>query len=177
MTINPAKITVLDMEASPEIWERFELQNGEPIEMTYTKPIHARLLMKLGYKIQSWIDSKTGFGEVYGGEAGIKFNEETRYCFDLAWSDIRIDETEIPTRSLPLMIEIVSEGNDISKLLSKVEDYLQYGAKEVWLVFPAKKTIQAYYPNNTARTFHLEDTIGPIEFMKDFSLSLKEIFQ
>lgn len=170
-----AKLTVAEMEADPIKWERFELYKGVPVEMTYTKPNHARMLMILGAKIQNWIDS-SGSGSVYGGEGGIKFADDIRYCYDLAWSDTRLPEEEIPTRSLPLMVEIVSDGNDINKLLAKVEDYLAFGAREVWLVYPARKSIQAYYPDNTARTFHIEDTIIPGDWMKGFSLVLKEVF-
>ncbi len=171
-----AKLTVAEMEANPSLWERFELYKGEPVEMTYTKPNHARILMKLGAKIQNWIDSSSGKGAVYGGEGGIKFADDVRYCYDLAWSDTRLPEDEIPTHSLPFMVEIVSDGNDINKLLTKVEDYLVFGAREVWLVYPARKSIQAYYPDNTARTFHIEDTITPGDWMKGFSLVLKEVF-
>lgn len=179
-----AKLTVAEMEADPIKWERFELYKGEPVEMTYTKPNHARILMKLGAKIQNWIDSSSGKGAVYGGEGGIKFTDDIRYCYDLAWSDTRLPEEEIPTRSLPLMVEIactepverVSDGNDINKLLAKVEDYLAFGAREVWLVYPARKSIQVYFPDNTARTFHIEDTITPGDWMKGFSLVLKEVF-
>lgn len=169
------KLTVAEMESDPSKWERFELFKGEPVEMAYTKPNHARILSQLSYLIIQWIKSG-GYGEVYGGEGGIKFADDVRYCYDLAWSDIRIPEEEIPTRSLPLMIEIVSEGNDINKLLTKVEDYLTYGAKEVWLVYPARKSIQAYYPDNTARIFHINDTIALGDWMKGFSLALKDIF-
>ena len=61
------KLTVAEMEANPAKWERFELYKGEPLEMTYTKPNHARILMRIGAKIQNWIDS-SGKGAVYGGE-------------------------------------------------------------------------------------------------------------
>lgn len=170
-----AKLTVAEMEADPIKWERFELYKGEPVEMTYTKPNHARILSQLSHLIIKWIKSG-GFGDVYSGEGGIKFADDVRYCYDLAWSDTRLPEEEIPTRSLPLMVEIVSDGNDINKLLTKVEDYLAFGAREVWLVYPARKSIQAYYPDNTARTFHIEDTITPGDWMKGFSLVLKEVF-
>ena len=169
------KLTVTEMEKNPEKWERFELYNGEPVELPYTKAIHSRILMQIGYKLHNWIESERGYGDVYAGKGGIKFSDEIRYCYDLAWSDIRVTEDEIPTKSFPLMIEIVSEGNEINKLLSKVDDYLKFGAKEVWLVYPNRKSIQVYYPDNTARTFHLEDTISP-EYLKGFTLSLKEIF-
>ena len=39
----------------------------------------------------------------------------------------------------------------------------------------AEKSIQAYYPDNTARTFHIEDKLLPGDWMKGFSLVLKEV--
>ena len=44
-----AKLTVAEMEADPIKWERFELYKGEPVEMTYTKPNHARILSQLSH--------------------------------------------------------------------------------------------------------------------------------
>lgn len=169
-------LTVSEMLQDPEKWERFELYKGEPIEMTYSKPLHGKILGKLFFLIQNWIES-SGYGEITGGETGIRFDEYTRYCFDLGWSDIPLDEDEILTHSLPLMVEIVSETNDPEKLLMKVQDYLKYGAKEVWVIYPKQKTIQVYYPNNTARLFHLEDSITPGDWMKDFTLNLKDLFK
>jgi Uma2 family endonuclease len=175
MTALAEKITVTEMNENPEKWERFELYRGEPIEMTYSKPLHGKILMQLGTIIKTWIQS-SGYGEVMGGESGIRFNENTRYSFDLGWSDTSLPDDEIPSTSLPLMVEIISDSNDASHLLVKIEDYLEYGAKEVWIIYPKRKTIQVYYPDNTARLFHINDTITPGDWMKGFSLSLKDLF-
>ncbi len=168
-------LTATEMETSPEKWERFELYRGIPVEMTFTKPIHAKILLKLGKILLNWVEQK-GFGEVYGGEAGVRFSEEIRYCFDLAWSSVPLVEDEIPTKSLDLMIEIISEGNDMDLMMQKVDDYLQYGAKQVWLVFPKRKCIQIFLPNNTSRTYTKLETIKDIDFMQGFELSVSELF-
>lgn len=176
MTTATPTLTVTEMEASPEKWERFELYRGIPIEMTYTKPLHAKILSTLAYLILDWIRNKKGFGEVYGGEAGVRFSEHIRYCFDLAWSSVPLVEDEIPTKSLDLMIEIISEGNDMDLMMQKVDDYLQYGAKQVWLVFPKRKCIQIFLPDNTSRTYTKQETIKDIEFLQGFELVVSELF-
>ncbi|MCC5816481.1 MAG: Uma2 family endonuclease [Leptospira sp.] len=175
MTALAEKLTVEMMVQHPEKWENFELYRGEPFEMTYSRPLHGKILLQLGTIINSWIRS-VGYGEVIGGESGIRFGEDTRYSFDLGWSGEALPEDEIPTKSLPLMVEIVSDSNDANRLLNKIEDYLENGAKEVWIIYPKKKVIQVYYPNNMAKLFHLGDNITPGDWMKGFSLDLKELF-
>ena len=168
-------ITMSEMEENPEKWERFEMYKGEAVEMTYTKPAHGKILGKLFYIIINWIQQK-GYGEVYGGESGIKFNDQTRYSFDLGWSDTALPEDEIPTKSLPLMVEIVSDSKDAGLLLTKIEDYLEYGAKEVWIVYPKRKSIQVYYPDRTARIFHEKETIIPGDWMREFQMNPGDLF-
>ncbi|MCB1179296.1 MAG: Uma2 family endonuclease [Leptospiraceae bacterium] len=176
MSVTLTKLTVSEMENSPEKWERFELYRGEPIEMTFTKPIHARTLSRLSYLFYNWIENNKGFGEVYGGEAGVRFSEDTRYCFDLAWSSKTLPENDIPSKSLDLMIEIISDGNDMNLMMLKVDDYLKYGAREVWLVFPARKCIQVFLPDNTSKTFTISETISTGEWMKGFELKVSDLF-
>ncbi len=175
MTATIDKLTVQKMSEEPQKWHRFELYRGEPIEMTYSYPIHGKTLGDLFFLIKFWIQNG-GYGEVIGGESGIRFGEDTRYSFDLGWSDKPIPDEEIPSSSLPLMVEIISDSNDANRMLMKIEDYLQNGAKEVWLVFPKRKTIQVYYTDNTARLFHINDTITPGDWMKGFVLQLKDLF-
>ncbi|MCB1176018.1 MAG: Uma2 family endonuclease [Leptospiraceae bacterium] len=176
MATSTAHLTVTEMETSPEKWERFELYRGIPIEMTYTKPLHAKILSILTYFLVDWLRNQGGKGEVYGGEAGVRLSEDIRYCFDLAWSKGPLIENEIPKKSLDLMIEIISEGNDMDLMMQKVDDYLHYGATQVWLVFPSRKCIQIFYTDKTSRTFTQEETISGGDFMKGLELSIKELF-
>ncbi len=170
------KEPIVEIEVFSEKEERIEIYRGMQIEMPYTKPEHGRILLELSYKINNWIKKESGFGYIYGGEAGIKFSEIQKYSFDLAWSDTLLEKDKIPSVSLPLMIEIISDGNLLESTMIKVEDYLSFGAKEVWLVFPKRKIIQVYYPNNTSKIFKAEDTITPGEWIKGFSLKVNDIF-
>lgn len=175
MVVAHPKLTTSDMEKDPVKWENFELYKGVPVEMPYTKPLHAKILIRLGKFLLDWTE-KHG-GEVYGGEAGLKLSEDTRYCFDLGYSLTPIPEEELPQKALDLMIEITSEGNEIDLIMQKVEDYLQHGAKEVWLVSPARKTIQVFHPDNTSKIYTIKDTLSGGELLKGFELALKDLFE
>lgn len=176
MVVDDLTLTVSDMEKEPEKWARFELYRGVPIGMPYTKPLHAKILSTLTYFLVDWIRNKNGKGEVYGGEAGLKLSEDTRYCFELGWSATSLPEEEIPQKALDLMIAITSEGNEIDHVMQKVEDYLQNGAKQVWLVSPARKTIQVFYPDNTSKIYTLKETLTGGELLKGFELPLINLF-
>lgn len=72
----------------------------------------------------------------------------------------------------------ITNIHEVKTNLSKLIEIALLG-EEVNISKSGKPIVKliAYKNNNTARTFHLEDTIAPIEFMNGFRLSLKEIFQ
>ncbi len=175
-TLAAKPVTVAEMEIEPDKWARFELYRGEPVEMTYLKPLHTRILGNVLYILKDWIVRGGGHGQVFGGEGGIKFGEHTRYCYDAAWSDSPVDDERIPTRSMPLMIEIVSESNAAERLIEKVEDYLKHGARQVWLIYGERRLLQVYQPDMTAKVYAADASYAPGELLPGFTLRVADLF-
>lgn len=171
------KLSVSEMDKNPDIWKRYELYKGEPIEMSDTKPEHGEILSNLVFLINEWIRRKNGFGKVYAGDVGIRFGEFHRYSFDLGWSNEKLTWGERIKASLPLMVEVVSESNTIQNITKKLREYLKNGAQEVWLVFPSEKIIQVYKSDGTSRFFTEEESHTPGEWMQGFTLDIKEIWE
>ena len=102
-------------------------------------------------------------------------NEKERYSFDLGWSLLPLKGDEILQTPLDLMVEIASDANSAEHLIHKCMRYLEYGAKEVWVLFPEEKLLQVYQPDKTAKIFQ-EGTYEP-PYMNGFSLDLGKLFR
>ena len=171
----PKTLTATEMDKDPKAWNQYELYEGVPIPMTYAKPEHGKILGRLFFIINKWILESGGTGEVTGGETGIRLKEKERYSFDLGWSSSLLKGDEILQSPLDLMVEIASDGNSAEHLLHKCMRYLEYGAKEVWVLFPEEKLLQVYQPDRTAKIFE-EGTYQP-SCMNGFTLDLGILFR
>lgn len=76
-----------------------------------------------------------------------------------------------------LAIEIVSPSQDRPEMLAKTSEYLRFGSKQVWLVFPAQKQIEVHFPDRPAETYNLDDTVPGGNLIPGFTLNVAEVFE
>lgn len=158
-----------------EDWEGKEMVEGEILETDMTGEAHMRVLSAIHFEIEAW-RREQGHGVVLVGEGGVILNDRTRYAFDLAW---RADETPYAgflTKVPELVVEIASPTNVPHHLMRKLEDYLAFGAKQTWLVFPETRRVLVLNPDLSARLFKANETLTPGDWMPKFSLNLEEVF-
>jgi len=74
-----------------------------------------------------------------------------------------------------LAIEIISPSNQADEIQNKVLDYLRYGTRLVWVVYPESQTVNVYTPSSS-QILTTEDTLNGGEVLPGFSLAVKEIF-
>ena len=60
-------------------------------------------------------------------------------------------------------------------MIHKCMRYLEYGAKEVWVLFPEEKLLQVYQPDRTAKIF--QEGIYEPSYMNGFALDLGKLFR
>lgn len=72
-------------------------------------------------------------------------------------------------------VEVVSPGNEASEMHNKVLDYLRYGTRLIWIIYPDSKTV-VVHTHSGARIFWLEDTLDGGDVLPGFSLPVREIF-
>ncbi|MCP5495813.1 MAG: Uma2 family endonuclease [Leptospiraceae bacterium] len=172
----PIKMTASEMDKEPEKWEFYELYNGEPFEMPYSKPEHAKIVAKLSYLINHWIINQGGYGITYSGEGGVRLSELNRYSYDVAWNYELVGEGKIPEKSMSLMVEVISESNDVEKMLQKIQNYILHGAVEVWIILVHAQQMQVYYSDFSAKLYSKDATYVPGDWMKGFSLKVADLF-
>jgi Uma2 family endonuclease len=76
-----------------------------------------------------------------------------------------------------LAVEIVSPSQFRPEMLAKVSEYLRYGSKQVWLVFPEQKQIEVHYPDRAPDIYNSGDTIPGGDLLPDFELDVTKVFE
>lgn len=80
-------------------------------------------------------------------------------------------------RAPDLAVEIISPSQDFSELRMKVDEYLQYGTQQVWLVLPRLKQIEVFFADDSARIYRLTDAVPGGDLLPGFSLPVREVFE
>lgn len=87
------------------------------------------------------------------------------------------DNPDDPYYQAPdLAIEIISPSERYGDILDKVETYLKWGTKQVWLVYPKKSQIVVYLPDNTSTIYNVGQTISGGDMLPGLVLSVAAVF-
>lgn len=79
-------------------------------------------------------------------------------------------------RAPDLAIEILSPDQHIAQFLDKIQFYLLYGVRLIWVIDPATSTITVEEPGKEARLLRLGDTLDGGEVLPSLSVAVADIF-
>jgi Uma2 family endonuclease len=169
---------------SPDYDEkRLELSEGILVVMTPAGIEHGSFAMKLGYRITAYAETHD-LGIVTAAETGyILFtdpdNKDTVRAPDVGFiSKARIPETGVPEgyfQGAPdLAVEVVSPNDSADDVQQKVNQYLQYGTRAVWVFYPKSKSI-VVHTQTGAKTLHPGDTLDGGDVLPGFTLAISDL--
>jgi len=75
-----------------------------------------------------------------------------------------------------LAIEIISPSERPGEIRKKLRQYVDYGVKQVWQVYPDNQEIIVHFPDNTSKTYRVGDTISGGDLLPGFSLDVAAVF-
>lgn len=76
-----------------------------------------------------------------------------------------------------LAIEIISPTERPGKIQKKLGQYLEFGVKQVWHVYPDSREIVVHSPDNTSKTYRIGDTISGGDLLPGFVLNVGQLFE
>ncbi|WP_313579995.1 Uma2 family endonuclease [Lacrimispora sp.] len=126
---------------------RAELIDGQMYMMAPPSTIHQRLVMKISYSIQEYINKNNGPCEVFPAPFAVFLNDDEKTYVE---PDISVicDKNKIDDRGCvgapDWIIEIVSPGSKRMDYYTKLALYRAAGVREYWIVDPLRKTILIY---------------------------------
>jgi Uma2 family endonuclease len=134
----PVRTLLTDEEflALPDSDGKQELLNGELIELPPAKAFHSKMIKILEDRLLTVLDRS----RVYV-ETGFQLAKHRWVAPDLSviWPDQKEDGWY--QRAPMVAIEIASRGNKAEELETKTALYLEFGADEVWVLYPTTRTL------------------------------------
>jgi Uma2 family endonuclease len=182
MSVKP-RVTAEELWRLGEGDVRRELVDGEVVEMGPAGGVHGRVVVRLARRLQEHVEGR-GNGEVVAGEVGfvlnLPYDPERVRAPDVAFiSTARLPEGQLPrgfVRGAPdLVVEVLSPSDDPVDLQQKMRDWLEGGARLVWLVAPDAKTATAYRADGSARLLRERESLDGEGVLPGLQIPLAEV--
>ena len=173
-------MTAEELIALPSGQHRYELVKGELLTMSPSGEEHGRLSATIAYLLTNFVRVNS-LGVVYGAETGFKLetDPDTVLAPDAAFiSTGRVGSAAQGYRSGPpdLAVEIISPSERKSKVEQKTNQWLSFGARAVWLIYPQNRTVEIVFANGQRTLFTESDELVDDVVVKGFRVLVAEIF-
>lgn len=175
-------ITADELLAMPDDGYRYELVRGELIRMAPAGSEHGQVAMELAGPLHRYVKTHN-LGNVYAAETGFKLESDpdTVRAPDVAFvSRERVAETGRPKGFWPgapdLAVEVVSPGDTVNEVEEKVAEWLEGGARMVWVVSPKLHTVTVYRSLTDIVTLTEKDKLDGGDVVPGFQMNLAEVF-
>ncbi len=175
-------MTADELLAVPDDGFRYELLKGELFRMAPTGHKHGIVTMHLAGPLYRYVKDHN-LGEVYGAESGFVLSQDpdTVRAPDVAFvRRERIDaagEVKSYWVGAPdLAAEVVSPGDTVSEVEDKVAEWLEAGARIVWVVSPKLHTVTVYRSLTDIVTLTQNDKLEGGDVVAGFHMNVAEIF-
>jgi len=181
--------TTEKLVTAEELWQmpeppegaRYELFEGELIQMTPAGGRHGEITLAVGTILRTFIQEKR-LGRVVSNDTGVftQRDPDTVLAPDLAyWSRERLPE--MPDRFVEvapdLAVEVVSPSDSQSHVNRKVLHYLDHGVHLVWVVDPKTRTVTVYRSRRDVCILGHADEIAGGDVLPGFSCRVGEFFE
>lgn len=166
----------------PENADRqFELVRGRVVEMPVPMKIHGVVAGDVAYFLGHYSRQRRK-GYVTTNDAGtiLERDPDTVRGPDVAYytdaSSFRDLHPRYGEHPPVVAVEVLSPDDRVSKVLRKVDDYLNNGVRLVWLVEPDDRTVRVFRPGQPGHTLTAEQEIDGGEELPGFRCPIREWF-
>lgn len=158
----------------------YELVDGVLFEMVKPGGRHGQIVVRLARYLDAFVEEYTlGYVTAETGYHPSNYRR-TLLAPDVAFVSHSRAPKPFPVKWGPVMpdlaIEIHSPSNTRIELRNKAQIYLHHGTQLVWLVFPAKQTVEVHRPQAEIETLGLADALSGDDVLPGFSLPLQTVF-
>ncbi|MDZ4768600.1 MAG: Uma2 family endonuclease [Chloroflexota bacterium] len=189
MTVNTRYYTADDLweiSHDPDRQQfRYELSGGVLIEMAPAGGLHGGIASNILVAIENHIRPNK-LGKTTAAETGFWLGRTDEGRHVVRAPDVGfIAALRVPKGGLPdgyfqgapdLAVEVVSSNDRIDEIEGKLADYLDFGTRMIWIVYPKTQTIQVYTAAEIRR-LTADDTLDGGDVLPGFALPVRALFE
>jgi Uma2 family endonuclease len=181
MGIETAMMTLEEYARLEESDERYvsDLVRGVVVREPRPGPPHGRVQMRIGFALEGW-----------ARRAGADVTAESGYILSEDPPTLRGPDVAVVVRprsgegqpggwirgAPDVVVEVLSPSDTSSRMQEKTLDYLQAGARLVWIVDPKARTVTIFRPDGSARVVREREVLDGEDVLVGFSVALTELF-
>ena len=169
--------------ALPENGQRYEIVNGELIDMGNSGALHGYVCSLLLVSLASYILSKK-LGVILDSSTAFKMKNGNKRSPDISFfAKERLQGmTELPTGFLEgapdLAVEVLSPGNTFEEIHDKLVEYFENGTRLAWIIHPSEHFVLVYRSNKEPdHLLKSVDSLNGEEVIPGFTLQVADLFQ
>lgn len=182
MVVEKKLLTAEELSRLPDDGSRYELLDGELVEMTPPGGEHGLIQVRLPHRLLTLTEER-GLDVLVGGEVGVVL---ARHPDRVRAPDVfliirdRLPEGRMPSGYLDivpdLIVEIISPSDSASDVHEKIQEWLAAGARLVWALYPSSRSVVVHRGTGEARTFREGDTLNADPVLSGIALPVADIF-
>ncbi len=166
----------------PDDGRRRELVDGEVIETAPAGFEHGDVALGIGASLRSHV-RRDGLGKVVAAETGFLLarSPDTVRAADAAFvAAHRVPPADQRSGFLEmapdLAVEVVSPSDRAGAVLAKALAWLDAGSREVWVVYPAARTVAVHSPGGHVRLLAGPDRLSGGDVVPGFETTVADLF-
>jgi Uma2 family endonuclease len=183
MDLSRIRITNAEYIALPDDGKRYELHEGALVEMPSATVIHALIVALLVEALRSHIQGQK-LGYVMPDNLDFILNEGLILKPDVSFVAAARVQGGLPDYfhfAPDLAVEVLSPSNSASEISYKIQTFLRYGSRLIWIIDPTQKTVTVHEPGTEGiilwRVLTQNDTLTGGDVLPEFRLPVRTIFE
>lgn len=182
MAIERKLMTADELFRLPDDGMRHELVNGELLTMPPTGFEHGDIGSQIDTSLRSHVEAQA-LGRVVIGETGFRLttDPDTVRAPDVAFVRAeRLSELGRVRGYFPgapdLAVEVVSPTDLYTEVDEKVAEWLEYGARLIFVVNPRRRTVAVHRPRQPVRVLNEDGELDGEDVVPGWSLPIRKLF-
>jgi Uma2 family endonuclease len=178
------QVTAEELWEMPEVpGKRLELVDGEVVEVSPASARHGLIAGAIHDAIKLHV-RRQDLGVVIGDNVGYVLRHDPDHVRApdvsfLAWDSVpEGDHLDRFVQGPPtLAVEIVSPNDRANDVRERVQDYLEAGTRQVWVLWPQRSSVSVYDPGADTRELGHDAVLDGGDVLPGFTVRVSDLFE